>query len=52
MATIVIKPGLGVDPVKGSGLGLHGLTLVNPEKLKKKIDVLIFYMKKIKIQSM
>jgi hypothetical protein len=36
MATTVIKPGLGVDPIKGLGPGLHGLTRVNPEKLKKK----------------
>ena len=34
MATIVIKPGLGVDSVKGSG---PGLTYVNPEKLEKNI---------------
>jgi hypothetical protein len=32
MATIVIKPSLGVDPVKGPGLRLHGLTRVNLEK--------------------
>jgi hypothetical protein len=37
MATIVIKPGLGVDPAKGSGPGLYGLTRVNPEKLKTNI---------------
>jgi hypothetical protein len=35
MATMVIKPGLGVDPAKGRGPGLHGLTRVNPKKLKK-----------------
>jgi len=44
MATIVIKPGLGVDPVKGSGPGLHGLTWVNFKKLKKNIwDFNILY---------
>jgi hypothetical protein len=37
MATIVIKPGLGVDPAKEPGLGLHGLSRVNSEKLKKNI---------------
>jgi hypothetical protein len=46
MATMVIKPGLGVDPAKGSGPGLHGLTQVNPEKLKKNIlDFNILYEK-------
>ena len=29
--TIVIKPGLGVDPAKGPGLGFHGSTRVNPD---------------------
>ena len=29
--SITIKPNSGVDPVKRSGLGLHGLTRVNPE---------------------
>jgi len=48
MATIVIKTGLVVDPVKGLGPGLHGLTQVNPEKLKKIFEILIFYMKKLK----
>ena len=53
MATIVIKHNLGVDPTKKPGLELHELTQVNPEKLKKNIfKVLIFYMKKIKKQSM
>jgi hypothetical protein len=37
MTTIVIKPNLGVDLVKGSGPKLHGLTRVKPEKLKKNI---------------
>jgi hypothetical protein len=35
MATIVIKLSLAVDPAKGSGPRLHGLTWINPEKLKK-----------------
>ena len=48
MPTIVIKPDLGVDPAKGPGPGLHGLTWVNPKKLKKIFEVLIFYMKKLK----
>jgi hypothetical protein len=53
MTIIVIKPTLGVDLVKGPGLGLHGLTRVKSEKLKKKkFKVLIFYMKKLKKQSM
>ena len=47
MTTIVSKPDLGVDPTKGWGLGLHGLTRVKPEKLKKILEVLIFYMKKL-----
>jgi len=37
---IVIKPGTGVDPAKGPGPGLYGLTQVNsgqPEKIKKKL---------------
>jgi hypothetical protein len=34
MSTIVIKPGLRVNPTKGPGPGLHGLTWVNLEKLK------------------
>jgi len=33
--TIVIKPGLEVDPAKGSGPGFYGLTRINLEKLKK-----------------
>jgi hypothetical protein len=36
METVVIKPGLRVDQAKGLGPGLHGLTQVNLEKLKKK----------------
>jgi hypothetical protein len=35
--SIIIKPDQGVDPVNGSGLGLHGLTWstrINSEKLK------------------
>jgi hypothetical protein len=35
---IVIGPDPGVDPVKDQGLGLHGLTWVNPNqpgKIKK-----------------
>ena len=31
---IVIKTGLEVDSVKEPGPGFHGLTRVNPEKLK------------------
>jgi len=30
MTTIVIKPDLGVDPIKESGPRLHGLTQVQP----------------------
>jgi len=37
MTTIVIKLNLGVDPTKGLGSRLHGLTRVKPEKLKKDI---------------
>jgi hypothetical protein len=49
MATIVIKPGSRIDPVKESGPGLHRLTQVNLKKIKKYIfKVLIFYIKKIK----
>jgi len=45
---IVIRPDSGVDSVKESVLGLHGLTRVNPEKLKIYIfEVLIFHMKKL-----
>jgi hypothetical protein len=29
VATIVIKPGLGIDPTKGPGLGFQGSTRVN-----------------------
>ena len=35
MTTIVIKPDLGLDPIKGSNLELHELTRVKLEKLKK-----------------
>jgi hypothetical protein len=28
---IIIKPGPGVDPAKGPGLGIYGLTRMNPE---------------------
>jgi len=38
--TIVIKPGMGVDPAKGPGHGFHGSTQVNlgqPGKIKKKL---------------
>jgi hypothetical protein len=48
MEIIIIKLGLGVDLIKGSGHKLHGLTLVNLKKLEKKIEVLIFYMKKLR----
>jgi len=37
---IVIKSGLGINPVKESGLEFHGLTRVNsgqPGKIKKKL---------------
>jgi hypothetical protein len=37
MATIAIKPSLGVNPTNELGLGLHGLTRVNQEKFKKNI---------------
>jgi hypothetical protein len=36
MTTIVIKPGLEVDPTNERGPGLHGLTRVKLGKLKKK----------------
>jgi hypothetical protein len=45
--SIVIKPSPGVHPAKGTGSGFHGLTRVNPKKLKK-IKILIFYMKKLR----
>jgi hypothetical protein len=38
-ASIVFKPGSGIDPAKGPGPGFHGSTRVNlnqPEKNKKK----------------
>jgi hypothetical protein len=35
MTTIVNKPDLEVDPVKGLDIGLHELTRVKLEKLKK-----------------
>jgi len=31
---IVIRPDPGINPVKEPGPGLHGLTRVNPKKLK------------------
>jgi hypothetical protein len=52
MATIVIKPGIGVDPANRSGPRLHEFTHVNLEKFKFSFEVLIFYMKKLKKQSM
>ena len=48
MTTIVIKPDMEVNPAKGSGSGLDGLTRVKSGKLKKKIKVLIFFMKKLR----
>ena len=39
---IAIKPDSEVDPAKESDLGLHGLTRLNPNQLKK--------IKKIKIK--
>ena len=30
VSCIVIKPGPGVDPAKGPGLGFHGSTRVDP----------------------
>jgi hypothetical protein len=51
MTTIVIKPDMGVNPAKGSGSGLDGLTRVKSGKLKKKIKVLIFFMKKLRNNS-
>ena len=51
MATIVIKPSLGVDPIKGPSPRLHGLTRVNPEKLEKILEILIFYMKELRNNS-
>jgi hypothetical protein len=40
--SIVIKPSPGVDPVRGWVPGFMG----QPRKIKKKIKVLIFYIKK------
>jgi hypothetical protein len=37
MTTIIFKPGLGVNPAKEPGPGLHKLTRVNMEKLKKNL---------------
>jgi hypothetical protein len=48
MATIVIKPGIGVDSANRSGPRLHEFTHVNLEKFKFFFEVLIFYMKKLK----
>jgi hypothetical protein len=39
---IVIKPGPGIDPVKGPGLGFHESTRINLKKIKN----FIFHMKK------
>jgi hypothetical protein len=47
VTTIIIKPGSGVDPVKGPGPRFYGSTRVNPKKLKK-IKNFIFHMKKLK----
>jgi len=52
MTTIVIKIGLVVYLAKGSGPELHGLTWVNPEKLKKNICGFNILYEKIKKQSM
>jgi len=40
---------IGPDPVKDQGLGLHGLTWVNPNQPGKikKFEILIFHMKKL-----
>jgi hypothetical protein len=46
LLSIVIKSGLGIDPVKGLGLWFYGSIRVNPGKLKKKIKILIFHIKK------
>jgi hypothetical protein len=51
MRTIVIKPGLGVDLATRSGPGLHELTRVNSEKLKKKYLSFNILYEKIKKQS-
>jgi hypothetical protein len=51
VTTIIIKPGSGVDPVKGPGPRFYGSTRVNPKKLKK-IKNFIFHMKKLKKKSM
>jgi hypothetical protein len=45
----------GVNPAKEPGPGLHELTRVHrnqSEKIKKKIEVLKFHMKKLKKQFM
>jgi hypothetical protein len=42
---MVIKPGLAIDSVKGSGPGFHGST----QKNKKIFKILIFHMKKIHV---
>jgi hypothetical protein len=51
MTTIVIKPDIGVNLAKGSGSELDGLARVKSGKLKKKIEVLIFYIKKLRNNS-
>jgi len=49
---IIIIPDPEVDSVKEPGPGLHMLTRVNPEKIKKNIfKVLIFHMKKLRNNS-
>jgi len=45
MATIVIKPGLGIDSTKGPGPELPEFT--QPKKLIF-FEILIFYMKKLR----
>jgi hypothetical protein len=53
---MVIKPDIGVDLIKKSSFEIYRLTQVNlnlPEKnLKNIFKILIFYMKKIKKESM
>jgi hypothetical protein len=47
LISIVIKPDPDIDPIKELCPGLHGSNRVNPEKLKKKKN-LIFHMKKLR----
>jgi hypothetical protein len=35
LLSIVIKPGSGIDSIKGLGLWFYGSIWINPEKLKK-----------------